>query len=155
MEVESFLLHPLLVHITSETTWECHTDLPHKEDYTIIHKPIQYLSQCDYDTFITNLHVWLDRRGIHILYPKIGIVDIPRKLIYSIDIVAERDDKIVFIIFYKSETRWGGPEAKNAMISFCDRIHMQTQVVYHQDVHVYLLNVYGNGKIVSTIIGME
>lgn len=154
MEVESFLLHPLLIHLNSNTDWTCDTELPDKADYTIIHKPVLYPTRCDYDTFIMNLHVWLDRRAIHILHPKMGIIDLQRKLIYNVDIIAERDEKIVFIVFYQSETRWGSQESKHAMLSYCDRIHIQTEAVYHRKVHVYLINVYGNGKIASTTVGL-
>lgn len=152
MEVESFLLHPLLVHLTSNLTWECDTDLPDKESYIIIHKPVICPTLCDYDTFIMNLHVWLDRRGVHILQPKVGIIDINRKIIYNVDIVAERGEQVVFVVIYQSEARWGGQDAKNAMLSYCNRVHIQTEAIYHQKVDVYLLNVYGNGKIASTII---
>jgi hypothetical protein len=155
MEVESFLLHPLLVQLTSNTTWECDTIIPDKESYIIIHKPIIQPTLCDYDTFIMNLHLWLDRRAIHILQPKVGIIDIQRKIIYNVDIVAEKDEQVIFIVMYQSENRWGGQDAKNAMLSYCDRIHIQTEAVYHQQVQVFLLNVYGHGKIVSTIIGMS
>jgi hypothetical protein len=152
MEVESFLLHPLLIHLKNNNTWECHTDLPDKDLYQIITKPILCPTKCDYDTFISNLHIWLDRRGIHVLHPKIGIVDIQHKIIYNVDIVAEREDQIVFIVFYQSENRWGGQEAKDAMLSYCKKIHTQTDKVYHHKVQVYLVNVYGSGKIVSTVI---
>jgi len=154
-----FLQHPLLVTLQTEPvlSWHCRIDVPDKEAYELVSPVETYLSAVSLQALNTLLHNtgsnmlrWLLRRGITVHAAASGVLDIPGKRLYKVDMVAERDGQLTLILVYFSTRRGGHGWRK--MLEYGAAVRAVLSDQYRLDGDVIILNFYGNGQVRGVMV---
>ena len=148
--MEAFLMHPLFIKIESATCI-CQTTIPNIKDYSILRPSLKSTTPFDVNVVEQSLKMWLERRRIGIISPKIGIIDLDKKHLLSVDILGEQGGQLVFIIIVSSDRRINFKQ-KFKLLKYCEGVQRQTLKIFKFEPCVYLVNIYGDGKISSSSI---
>lgn len=149
--LESVMHHPLTVSfkcITPVLDCTCRTEIEDLREYTLESKPIMHSApnmRFNAELLCNLAGTWLQRRRIRVQCSLLGVLDPDKKKIWVIDIVGERDNRAVLICVYVSPRRRG--RAREAMREHARRLDDVITKVYRLDCELYLLNVYGAGRI--------
>ena len=134
--------------ITPVLDCTCRTEIEDLGEYTLEPKPImQTAPEMRFNAeLLCNLAgTWLQRRRIRVQCSLLGVLDPDKKKIWVVDIVGERDNQAVLICVYVSPRRRG--REREAMREHARRLDDVIRTVYCLDCELYLLNVYGAGRI--------
>lgn len=151
VRMESFVMHPLFIRIESDSSCVSHNLIPDASAYRICRPIHTYDTSHSLVMIEQSLKKWLDRRHIKLLCPQIGIIDIDKKILYMVDILAEHEDDVVFLVIHASKSRCCAKQ-KEHMLAHCSNIKSQTHKIFKFEPTVFFINIYAQGKISSTLI---
>lgn len=143
-------MHPLFIKIEASTCI-CQTEIPGIEGFHILRPYLKSSVPFDATAVEQNLRLWLERRRIGLVTPKIGIIDLDKKRLLTVDILAEQGGQPVFIIIMSTEKRIKCKQKKQLM-GYCTGLQKQTSKIFKVSPCVYLVNIYGDGKIYSSCV---
>jgi hypothetical protein len=152
--IERFLMHPLFIEFDPQTPeeWKCHTDIPQKTQYTVIKAPSQRVTEFDPDILEDALTTWLCRRSMNILCSRIGILHREKKRILTVDMVAEDSNKDVIFIVTVTSTQRLLNKRRQMMNAYGKLVKDQTQKIYGFNPTLYIMNIYGDCRIHTSMI---
>ena len=148
--MEAFLMHPLFIKIEASTCI-CQTEIPGITDFHIVRPSLKNTAPFDASVVEQSLRMWLERRRISLISPKIGIIDLDKKRLLSVDIFAEQCGQPVFIVIVSSDKRINFKQ-KRQLLKYCEGVQKQTNKIFKFEPCVYLVNIYSDGKISSSSI---
>lgn len=170
--MESFLLHPYFMRLQVEphVALLYSKSIPDMDKYKLYTPLVNSLSPIQIDDVYQKLFIWLKRRQLTIMAPRVVVTDKENKYMYMMDFVAERrrtwrdqwrtsvpnnnenisfkgdmqdKEEIVFIVLMFTATRMNN-DLKNAMIAHCRHVQKCTHDTFKFTPFIYLLNVFGD-----------
>jgi hypothetical protein len=143
-------MHPLLAHNVDEDVWTCRSNHVCLDEYQVVSKPITNTGTPHIFPMIRHMYTWLRRKNIIIHKPCCGLVNTKSKTIYSVDILAERNDKIVLVLFHYTDKRGG--DAQRIMVEHLESVLSQCKTHCKVKAIGLVINIYGEGKVVGKFI---
>ena len=119
------------------------------QDYMVKDKPHNDAIPLHLTHTLQKMHTWMRRRDIQVHQSGLAVLDLTRRLIFPIDLVAEMNQEIVFILLYYSEKRGGA--ASRDMQDYADEVADTCRRHYRINPVMGIINVYGNGSIVGAL----
>jgi hypothetical protein len=157
--VESFLFHPLTVRLEparGRGRWRCARRVPGLGRFQVRFSPrergppVPGLTRAGawqrrHTCLAESMAVWLRRRGVVAHKRDHGVVDVARRVIYPVDLLAEHDEELVFILAYYSHRRGGALWREN--MEHARRMRASLEENYRLRGRVMVLNGYGEGRV--------
>lgn len=150
--MESFIMHPLFLQLRSDQSIICQEVIPELSKYQVYKSSNHTIGDISTnDSTTCAFLLWLGRRRISPVATQICIPNIKQKHIYIVDMVAQYNDDIVFLIVHISDRKCI-PSTHEKMLKYCTLIKQQTKTVFKFDPIVYLVNIYANDRISSVCL---
>lgn len=141
-------MHPLFMHVQDNYTCVLNSPIQLDSNYSLHRLVFQHDHVDIADDLRKNLELWLTRRNILPMVPKIGIIDMEQHKILFVDILAECNDQIVFILFFHTDKR-ATHHQKARMREYANQIKKNTVNVFHFEPEIKVLNIYGAAQLAS------
>ena len=147
---ESLLLHPLLALNVGGDEWMCRSRQVNLLEYSVVHKPVVHTPSAHMFPMIQHMYTWLRRRNIQAHRPYCGIVSPARKVIYTVDLIAESDDELLLVLFHYTDKRGG--DAQQRMLAHVGKIVDACVGQCKVRARGLVINIYGHGRVMGKFV---
>lgn len=147
--MESFVMHPLFLQLRPDQSIVCQEVIPELSKYQVYKSSNHTISDASTnDNTTCAFLMWLSRRRMSPIATQICIPNIKQKHIYIVDMVAQYNNDIVFLIVHISDKKCM-QHIHEKMLKYCTLIQEQTKTIFKFEPVVYLVNMYSNNRISS------